>query len=65
MSVAAVKQHTLNSLPLYPSGNQGHLGRPPLHNHRGIRTGEIVPEVEMTEIPETPETPEITEAEEV
>jgi L-asparaginase II len=40
----------------------GESYEPPLHNHRGIRTGEIVPEVEMTEMPETPE---ITDAEEV
>jgi L-asparaginase II len=37
----------------------GESYEPPLYNHRGIRTGEIVPEVEMTEMPE------ITDAEEV
>jgi L-asparaginase II len=40
----------------------GESYEPPLHNHRGIRTGEIVPEVELTEMPEMPE---IIEAEEV
>jgi L-asparaginase II len=29
--------------------------RPPLFNHRGVRTGEIVPEVELAEIPDVEE----------